>query len=95
MNTRGRLSKPIRIILDSINIIASVAVVFFTIYVFVDTTNHKPFFALVFLLGAVVNLATSVKYLATGRKAGGFVMLGIAAILVGLALWCHAVTGGL
>ena len=59
---RERAFRKVRVVIDVVNIILSIAVVGITVYTFMDVHNRMHIFPGIFYLGALINAITGVKH---------------------------------
>ena len=60
---KERVLRRIRIVIDVINVILSIAVVALTIYTFIDSKTRMGMFENIFYLGALINAITGISIL--------------------------------
>lgn len=90
---KDRVLRRIRIIIDVVNVILSVAVVALTVYTFFDAHNRMYIFPNIFYLGALINAITGIKHMISDKKLQGVAVFVFAAVLVAAGLFCGRIVG--
>ena len=83
---KERVLRRIRIVIDVINVILSIAVVALTIYTFIDSKTRMGMFENIFYLGALINAITGIKQ--------GVAVMVFAVVLVAAGIFCARIVGG-
>ena len=65
---RERAFRKVRVVIDVVNIILSIAVVGITVYTFMDVHNRMHIFPGIFYLGALINAITGVKHVISDKQ---------------------------
>lgn len=91
---KERLLRKIRIAIDVINVILSIAVVALTVYTFMDAHNRMGLFPNIFFLGAVINVITGIKHMISDKKLQGMGVMVFAVILAAAGMFCERIVGG-
>ncbi len=83
----------IRIVVDVLNVILSVAVVGVTVYTFLDARHRMNIFPYIFYLGAFINAITGIKHMISDKKLQGIAVFVFAVVLVAAGLFCGRIVG--
>ena len=86
--------RKIRIVIDVINVILSIAVVALTIYTFMDSRTRMGMFQNIFYLGALINAITGIKHLVSDKKLQGAAVMIFAVVLIAAGMLCTRNVGG-
>lgn len=95
LSKRDKILRKIRIILDIINVLASVAVVALVVYTFLDTGSRMSYFPVIFFGGAAVNVITGGKHMVSDHFLMGVGNMAIAVVLVVIGLFSKTILGGM
>ncbi len=85
---RERTLRRIRIVIDVINVILSIAVVAATVYTFSDVHERMYIFPRILYMGAFINAITGVKHTISDKKLQGAAVFIFAVVLVAAGLFC-------
>lgn len=86
--------RKIRIVIDVINVILSIAVVALTIYTYMDSRTRMSMFQNIFYLGALINAITGIKHLISDKKLQGAAVMIFAVVLIAAGMLCTRIVGG-
>lgn len=91
---KERVLRKIRIVIDVINVILSIAVVALTIYTFMDSRTRMNMFQNIFYLGALINAITGIKHFISDKKLQGAAVMVFAVVLIAAGMLCTRIVGG-
>ena len=90
---KDKVLRRIRILIDVVNVILSVAVMAVTVYTFLDAHNRMYVFPNIFYLGALINAITGIKHMISDKRLQGVAVFVFAAVLVAAGLFCTRIVG--
>lgn len=90
---KERTLRRIRITIDVVNVILSIAVVAVTVYTFLDSHDRMYIFPNIFYLGALINVITGVKHMISDKKMQGTAVFVFAVVLVAAGIFCGRIVG--
>lgn len=85
---RERAFRKVRVVIDVVNIILSIAVVGITVYTFMDVHNRMHIFPDIFYLGALINAITGVKHVISNKQWQGIAVFIFTFVLIAAGLFC-------
>ncbi len=85
---RERAFRKVRVVIDVVNIILSIAAVGITVYTFMDVHNRMHIFSDIFYLGALINAITGIKHMISDKQWQGIAVFIFAAVLIAAGLFC-------
>ena len=86
---RERTLRRIRIVIDVINVIISIAVAATTVYTFLDVHDRMYIFPRILYMGAFINAITGVKHTISDKKLQGAAVFIFAVVLVAAGLFYY------
>ncbi len=92
---KDRVLRRIRIVIDVINVILSVAVIGVVVYTFLDVSERMEYFPHIFYGGASVNAITGIKHMISEKKLQGLAAWIFGAVLIAAGWFCSTIVGGI
>lgn len=92
---KDRILRKVRIGIDIINVILSVAVIGLVVYTFMNVSERMEYFPYIFYAGALVNAITGIKHMISDKKLQGLATWIFAAILIVAGWFGSTIVGGI
>lgn len=92
---KDRVLRRIRIVIDVINVILSIAVIGLVIYTFLDVSERMEYFPYIFYIGASVNAITGIKHMISQKKLQGLAVWIFGAVLIAAGWFGSTIVGGI
>lgn len=86
--------KPVRIIIDVVNVVLGLAVLGLAAYIFIELDSRIEMFPYIFYMGAAVNLVTGIKHFISQKKGSAIVAWVFAVLLIFVAGWSGTIIKG-